>query len=134
MVAVNNNMRASTFFLHTPVLETSMTNKGAILYTTDLLAAVLLGGLVLTGILLQWVLPHGGGPGGGGHRGVRARDAEFLSLARHEWGDVHFWISVAFVAAIAVHLLMHLGWIKAATLRYLRLTPRKPQAQPTMAA
>jgi hypothetical protein len=82
---------------------------GAILFWTDLLAAVSFLSLAGTGVLLKWVLPHGRGSG----------RHEWLGLSRHDWGDVHFWISIALTALVAVHLLSHLGWIVSATPRYL---------------
>lgn len=106
-----------------------MKNKGAVLFATDLIAAITLGGLIVTGAVMQWVLPHGGGPGSGsGHGRGRAGETAFLALSRHDWGDVHFWVSVAFVVAIAFHLLLHIGWIKTAFARYLWLAPRKRAA------
>jgi len=32
-------------------------------------------------------------------------------FSRHEWGDIHFWISVIFLAVLAFHLILHWGWI-----------------------
>jgi hypothetical protein len=91
-------------------------HKGAVLFWVDVVSGLLLLGLMLTGAVLHWVLPHGGE---GGRHGQRARDAIFLQLSRHEWGDVHVWISLAFVAAMAAHLLLHTGWIVAACRRHL---------------
>jgi hypothetical protein len=60
-------------------------------------AFVLLTG---TGVLMRYVLPPGTG--------------HFLTLwglDRHEWGVIHFWIAVAMMAALALHLLLHWRWI-----------------------
>ncbi|MBN1824925.1 MAG: DUF4405 domain-containing protein [Candidatus Eisenbacteria bacterium] len=62
------------------------------------LAALLL--LLSTGILIRYVLPAGSG--------------HFLALwgmDRHEWGTVHFWIAVVFLALMAIHLVLHWSWI-----------------------
>jgi hypothetical protein len=60
-------------------------------------AFVLLAG---TGVLMRYVLPPGTG--------------HFLTLwglDRHEWGVIHFWIAVAMLAALALHLLLHWRWV-----------------------
>lgn len=67
--------------------------------------------LLSTGGLLRWILPPGRGGGG---RGWRAASApEVWGLTRHEWGSLHFWISLVFLAAIALHLSLHWKWIAA---------------------
>lgn len=67
--------------------------------------------LVTTGWLIHSSFPHGRGAGGAG-RGMGGARPEIWGLTRHQWGDVHFWISVLFLAAIALHLLLHLNWIR----------------------
>ncbi|HAC15815.1 MAG TPA: hypothetical protein DCE78_07705 [Bacteroidetes bacterium] len=55
--------------------------------------------LASTGILMYLVLPAGSG-----------RDMVW-GLTRHEWGDIHFWISMTFFALMGVHLILHWNWI-----------------------
>ncbi len=55
-----------------------------------------------TGLLLAFRLP----PGSRGGRGLEA-----LGLGRHEWGDVHTWVSYIFMATIVVHLALHWRWL-----------------------
>ena len=33
------------------------------------------------------------------------------SWDRHAWGDFHFWISILFLALVAVHMILHWKWI-----------------------
>jgi hypothetical protein len=56
--------------------------------------------LTATGVLMRYVLPPGSG-----------RSTTIWSLDRHEWGDIHFWIAIAFFAALALHLFLHWRWI-----------------------
>jgi hypothetical protein len=56
--------------------------------------------LTSTGVLLRYVLPPGSG-----------RHTTIWGLDRHDWGQIHFWISMAFLACLAVHLLVHRRWI-----------------------
>ena len=44
-------------------------------------------------------------------------------MDRHEWGDVHLWISYIVIAAVIAHLGMNWTWLKkiAASMKPLRL-------------
>jgi hypothetical protein len=67
-----------------------------------------------TGLLLAYRLP----PSGRGGRGLR-----FFEMGRHEWGDIHLWISFAFLALVVLHLVLNWNWLKkiAASARAWRL-------------
>ena len=56
--------------------------------------------LITTGVLMRYVLPPGSG-----------RRVAIWGLDRHGWGDLHFWIAVAFLALLAFHLVLHWRWI-----------------------
>ena len=56
--------------------------------------------LTTTGVLLRYILPPGSG-----------HYSTIWGLDRHEWGGIHFWISVAFFSLLALHLLLHWRWI-----------------------
>jgi len=56
--------------------------------------------LTATGVLMRYVLPPGSG-----------RSTTLWTLDRHEWGSVHFWIAIAFLAVLALHLFLHWRWI-----------------------
>ena len=45
-------------------------------------------------------------PGSRGGRGLGA-----LGWDRHEWGDLHTWVAIAFVALIFAHLLINWRWL-----------------------
>ncbi len=90
-----------------------MKNKGAVLFWVDLLNTLLMLLLIASGVILKWVLPPGSG---GRHRGG---GQTFATLSRHDWGELHFYISLALVVGIIAHLLLHTGWIGAALPRYL---------------
>jgi len=56
--------------------------------------------LTTTGVLMRYILP----PGSGKHSTI-------WGLDRHEWGDIHFIISIAFFSVLALHLVQHWRWI-----------------------
>jgi hypothetical protein len=55
-----------------------------------------------TGLLMHYTLPAGSG-----------HHTTVWGLDRHEWGALHFWLSVAFLATITLHLIIHWKWIVA---------------------
>lgn len=55
--------------------------------------------LLSTGAIMAFKLR----PGSGG--------LEIWGLGRHDWGDIHFWIAVVFLASLAVHVFLHWNWI-----------------------
>jgi hypothetical protein len=65
--------------------------------------AVAFAGFVLlttTGVLMRYVLPPGSG-----------HYSTIWGLDRHEWGGIHFWVSVLFFSILAFHLILHWRWI-----------------------
>jgi cell division protein FtsW (lipid II flippase) len=56
-----------------------------------------------TGLLLAYRLP----PGSRGGRGLR-----FFDMDRHAWGDIHLWISFAFLALVVLHLVLNWKWLQ----------------------
>jgi len=69
-------------------------------FTLDMTAFIGFVVMTITGILMRYMLP----PGSGHHSTI-------WSLDRHEWGDIHFWISAAFFSLLALHLVLHWRWI-----------------------
>lgn len=58
--------------------------------------------MISTGALLEFTLP------------VRSRHASVWGMTRHEWGDIHSYASLLFLALMAIHLFTHLKYIKNA--------------------
>jgi len=56
--------------------------------------------LTTTGVLMRYVLPPGSG-----------HSSTIWGLDRHEWGGLHFWVSVGFFSILALHLVLHWRWI-----------------------
>lgn len=56
--------------------------------------------LTTTGVLMRYILPPGSG-----------RSTTIWGLDRHEWGDIHFWVSAVFLLILALHLVLHWRWI-----------------------
>jgi hypothetical protein len=107
---------------------------------TNVVLLILMLGLIFTGIILESVLPPGSGYGYGrgsgqgqgyGWRGGRGLSDEagdvssdkalrpvgpktFLSLGRHDWGEVHFGVATVFTLGIVLHFVLNWTWIRCA--------------------
>ncbi|MBD3616487.1 MAG: DUF4405 domain-containing protein [Gracilimonas sp.] len=55
--------------------------------------------LLFTGVIMYVLLPPGSG------------EKAFISLSRHDWGDIHFWTAVIFTLILVIHLVLHSAWI-----------------------
>jgi uncharacterized YccA/Bax inhibitor family protein len=70
--------------------------RSTLILFIDVVAFISFVFLTSTGILLHYLLPPGSG-----------RWSSIMGLNRHDWGDIHFWISFVFFAVLAVHLVFH---------------------------
>jgi hypothetical protein len=77
-------------------------------YLVDTLLFVSVVGVIIIGFLLAFVIP----------KGPSATDQAkyFLGLHRHDWGDLHLYLGIAFTVLSIVHLLLGWKWIKGRTL------------------
>ena len=69
-------------------------------FIIDVIAFIGFVMLTTTGVLMRYILPPGSG-----------RYSTIWSFDRHQWGDLHFWISVVFFSVLALHLVLHWRWI-----------------------
>ncbi len=66
----------------------------------DLIAVLLFLGMIATGYLLRFALPPGS-------------DTTLVlwGCIRYQWGNLHLWISLGFLAVLVVHIALHWNWI-----------------------
>jgi len=92
----------------------------------DLVAGLLFVGLLATGYVLEFALPPG-----------TNKDLILWGWARHDWGQVHAWISGGFLATLGLHLALHWQWCVSAVetkLSWLCLPGLSPAANVGVAA
>lgn len=70
----------------------------------DFLAAACFVGMIATGFILRFPLPPGSN-----------KSLSLWGLTRHQWGDVHFWISAALLVVLLTHLVLHWQWVVSVT-------------------
>lgn len=69
-------------------------------FCVDALAAGEFAFLASTGLLIHAVLPAGSG-----------HWLTVWGLDRHAWGALHYWVAMAMLATVAVHLALHWKWV-----------------------
>jgi hypothetical protein len=73
-------------------------------YLIDTLLVFSFLGLLTIGLLLAFVIPEGPAAPG--------RSKYLLGLHRHQWGDIHTILSVAFAALAVVHVVLAWKWVR----------------------
>jgi len=76
--------------------------RSAVNLLIDVITLLVFFAKVWTGCLMHYVLPAGGG---------RAHTLTLWGMNRHDYGNVHFYLALAMVALIIVHLWLHWPWV-----------------------
>jgi len=76
-------------------------NQFTFIKILDLLSFVALTLMLSTGVFLKFTLPS------------RSGGNEVWGLTRHDWGNIHFYISVVFLLLMSAHLVAHAKFIKS---------------------
>ena len=83
----------------------------------DLLAAAFFVGMIATGYILFFALPPG-----------TNKSLSLWGLTRHQWGQIHFWVSVGLLAVLVTHFALHWRWVVATVAQRFGLA-RNPQSR-----
>jgi hypothetical protein len=75
-------------------------SKSSVNAVVDAVALAALLFLVTTGVLMRYVLPPGSG-----------NFSTLWGMDRHDWGQIHFWIAMALMGVLTLHLFLHWQWI-----------------------
>jgi len=78
-----------------------MLKKSSLIALIDIIAFISFIFVVSTGVLMRYVLPPKSG-----------KFTEILGTSRHEWGDIHFYITFIFLAILSIHLILHWRFIR----------------------
>ncbi len=72
-------------------------------YLVDTLLFICIVGIALIGILLAFFIPKG--------PSALESSKYFLNLHRHQWGNIHLYLSLTFVLLVIIHLTLDWKWI-----------------------
>lgn len=75
-------------------------NRMTIIKAIDIVAFILFVFLTSTGMLMHYVIPPKSG-----------KKITIWDMTRHDWGQIHFYIAVAFFAVLVIHLYLHRQFI-----------------------
>ena len=75
--------------------------KSNLITLIDIAAFICFIFVVTTGVLMRYVLPPRSG-----------HSIEIFGMSRHEWGDIHFYITFIFLAILSAHLILHWRFIR----------------------
>ncbi len=84
-------------------------------YLVDVVLFVCLTGMAVIGGLLGLVIPKGSAAAEG--------SKYFLGLHRHQWGNLHAYLSVVFVVLIVIHIILNWKWITCRTSQIFKSRP-----------
>lgn len=77
-------------------------NRNALKYLINISLFVDTCAVTLVGLLLAFVVPRGPAPPG---------ERVFWGLHRHQWADIHLYLSLLLVALVVVHLWLAWPWV-----------------------
>jgi len=96
-------------------------NRNKLNLVVDVLGYFCMMALASTGLILLYRLP----PGTGGRHGGETA-LTLLGLGRHDWGGVHFYIAVALLLLVVLHVALHWQWVKHTLGSLCRRAAQKP--------
>ena len=83
--------------------------KNTLKYFTDVLLFIDMGSIAVLGILLGFVIPKGQ---------AHPSNKYFIGLHRHEWGDIHLYLSLFLLVLLVFHIWFNWTWIVQSTKSY----------------
>ena len=76
--------------------------RNTVNFWIDLFTFIVLFAKIWTGLLVHYVLLPGQG---------RGHALELWGLNRHEYGVIHFYLAIAMVALVVIHVWLHWSWL-----------------------
>ena len=84
--------------------------KNTLKYFINVMLFIDITSTTVLGLLLGFVIPKGQGSFSQGY---------FLGLRRHEWADIHLYLSLLFLVLLVFHVWFNWTWVIQSTKRYL---------------
>jgi hypothetical protein len=84
--------------------------KNALKYFINVMLFIDMTSTAVVGFLLGFVIPIGQG---------YSSQKYFLGLHRHDWADIHLYLSILFLILLVFHVWFNRTWVIQSTKRYL---------------
>jgi hypothetical protein len=84
-------------------------NKNPLKFIIDLMLFVDILSISIIGLILAFIIPRGG---------QKQSGSLFLGLARHDWGDIHLYLSLILLFLIVLHITLNWSWVVHMTKKY----------------
>jgi len=81
--------------------------KNTLKYLIDVTIFIDICSIALTGLLLGFIIPSG-----------RLADKYFLGIHRHQWSNIHLYLSLFFIVLLIFHIWFNWAWIKNLSERF----------------
>lgn len=81
-------------------------------YLVDTLLFICMFGIALIGIFLGFIIPEG--------PSAQPSSKYFLNLHRHQWGNIHLYLSLTFICLVIIHLTLDWKWIKTKAVKIFK--------------
>lgn len=79
-------------------------------FIIDALMFVVFAAIIFIGLMLGFVIPTGEVP---------PPQKYLWGLHRHDWGNIHLYLSLFLIALLIVHVILHWSWIKTTAKKYM---------------
>ncbi len=80
------------------------TNKSTLNLIVDILLWIVFAAVSGIGILIKYALPSGYARR---HDGIRSSVSQWWGMGRHEWGEIHWILSLLLLVLLLLHILLH---------------------------
>ncbi len=87
-----------------------MVERNKLNFIIDAVMFVAIASIGFIGLMLGFVIPTGEVP---------APEKYLWGLHRHDWGNIHLYLSLSLITLLVVHIILHWSWIKATAKKYL---------------
>jgi len=78
-------------------------SKNKLKFLVDIIMFIDMCTISIIGFLMAFVIPKGE------HK--KSVEKYFMGLHRHDWGDIHFYLSILLLALLVLHLYLNWSWI-----------------------